>query len=148
MRCFCWGGGGCLCVSGWVRGRKALCRSSGACLRLAGGGRSGPAASVSRGGGGGGMGQEGIGGALATPTHHRTPKNAVEGNGPERRPQRRLDRQLEEVAKAVGGGYCRLHMPLRLALGLRGTVAGHELGPLEGGWGVPPPLPMHPCAVF
>ena len=27
--------------------------------------------------------------------------------GPQRRPQRRLGRRLEEVAKAVGGGYCR-----------------------------------------
>ena len=36
-------------------------------------------------------------------------------------------------------------MPLKLALGVRGTVAGHRLGALEGGGGVPPPLPMHPC---
>ena len=33
-------------------------------------------------------------------------------------------------------------MPLKLALGVRETVAGHRLGALEGG--VPPPLPMHP----
>ena len=39
-------------------------------------------------------------------------------------PRRRLDRQLEEVAKAVGGGYCRLQMPLRLALAVTG----------DGGW--------------
>ena len=31
------------------------------------------------------------------------------------------------------GGYCRLQMPLRLALGVRGTVAGRRLG------GLPPP---------
>ena len=45
----------------------------------------------------------------------------------------------------VGGGYCRLQMPLKLALGVRETVAGHRLGALEGegGGGVPPPLP--PC---
>ena len=48
-----------------------------------------------------------------------------EGKGPRSRPQRRLDGR---VAKAVGGGYCRLQMPLRLALGVRGTVAGHRLG--------------------
>ena len=54
---------------------------------------------------------------------------------PRRRPQRRLGRRLEEVAKAVGGGYCRLRMPLMLALGVRGTVAGHRLGALEGGGG-------------
>ena len=46
-------------------------------------------------------------------------------------------------AEAVGGGYCRLQMPLRPALGVRGTVAGHRLGPLEGG-GVPTPLVLHP----
>ena len=47
--------------------------------------------------------------------------------------------RLEEVAKAVGGGYCRLQMPLKPALGVRGTVAGHRLGALEGVGGVPPP---------
>ena len=66
------------------------------------------------------------------------PRAALEGKGPQRRPQKRLDRRLEEVAKAVGGGYCRLQMPLRPALGVRGTVAGHRLGALEGGRGVPP----------
>ena len=61
----------------------------------------------------------------------------------QRRPQKRLGRRLEEVAKAVGGGYCRLQMPLRLALAVRETVAGHRLGALPGGGGgVPPPLPM------
>ena len=33
-------------------------------------------------------------------------RDALEGKGPHGRPQKRLDRQLEEVAKAVGGGYC------------------------------------------
>ena len=32
----------------------------------------------------------------------------------------------------VGDGYCRLSMPLKLALGARATVAGHSLGALEG----------------
>ena len=47
-------------------------------------------------------------------------------------------------------------MSLRLALAVRETVAGHWLGALERGGGVPPtrrnvtqgvppPLPMHPC---
>ena len=58
-------------------------------------------------------------------------RNASEGKGPQRRPQKRLDRRLEEVAKAVGGGYRRLQMPLSLALAVRGTVAGHRLGALE-----------------
>ena len=51
-------------------------------------------------------------------------RHALDGKGP----QKRLDRRLEEVAKAVGGGYCRLQMPLRLALDVGGTVAGHRLG--------------------
>ena len=67
------------------------------------------------------------------------PRDALEGKGPQRRPQWRLGRRLEEVAKAVGGGYCRLQMPLKLALGVRGTVAGHRLGALEGGGGGFPP---------
>ena len=68
-------------------------------------------------------------------------RDASEGGGPQRGPQKRLDRRLEGVAKAVGGGYFRLQMPLKLALGVWGTVAGHRLGALEGGQGggVPPP---------
>ena len=50
---------------------------------------------------------------------------------------RELGRRLEEVAKAVVGGYCRLQMPLKPALGVRGTVAEHRLGALEGGGGLP-----------
>ena len=46
---------------------------------------------------------------------------------------------MEEVAKAVGGGYCRLQMPLKLALAIRETVAGRWQGALEGGWGTSPP---------
>ena len=34
-------------------------------------------------------------------------------------------------------------MPLRLALGVRGTVAGRRMGARRGK-GVPPPHPMHP----
>ena len=60
-------------------------------------------------------------------------RGAVEGKGPQRWSQQRLGRRLEEVAKAVGGGYCRLQMPLRLALSVRGTVAGRRLGAVEGG---------------
>ena len=37
--------------------------------------------------------------------------------------RRRLGRRLEGVAEAVGGGYCRLQMPLRPAVGVGGTVA-------------------------
>ena len=56
----------------------------------------------------------------------------MEGEAP--RP-RWVDRRLEEVAKALGGGYCRLQMPLRLALAVRETVG--RLGALEGV--APPP---------
>ena len=52
---------------------------------------------------------------------------ALEGKGPQRAPQRRLDRRLEEAAEAVGGGYCRLQMPLKLALAV-----------MEGGCTSPP----------
>ena len=60
-------------------------------------------------------------------------RDALERKGPQRRPQRRVDRRSEEVAEAVGCGYCRLQMPLKLALAVRGTVAGHRLGAPEGG---------------
>ena len=69
-------------------------------------------------------------------------RDALEGEGAQRWFQKRSDRRLEEVAQAVGGGYCRLQMPLKLAFGVRETVAGHRLGALEGG-GYPPPVPMH-----
>ena len=62
-------------------------------------------------------------------------RTAFEGKGPQRGPQKRLGRRLEEVAKAVGGGYCRLQMPLKPAFGVRETVAGHRRGALEGGGG-------------
>ena len=48
---------------------------------------------------------------------------------------------MDEVLKAVGGGYCRLPMPLKLALAVRETVAGHRLGTLEGGGGGLPIIP-------
>ena len=75
--------------------------------------------------------------------HTAVSRDALEGKGPQRRPQQRLGRRLEEVAKAVGGGYCRLQMPLNLAVAVRETVARHRLGPLVGG-GDPPPFAMHP----
>ena len=72
-------------------------------------------------------------------------RGCITRKGPQRRPPRRLGRRLEEVAKAVGGGYCRLQMPLTPAFAVRGRVAGHRLA-LEGRRGVPPPpLPMHPA---
>ena len=69
---------------------------------------------------------------------YRLYRDALEAKGPQRRLQKRLDRRLEEVAKAVGGRYCRLQMPWEPALGVRGAVAGHRLGALEGGGYLPP----------
>ena len=67
--------------------------------------------------------------------------DALAGTRPQRGAQKRLGRRLEAVAKAVGGGYCRIQMPLKLALAIRETVAGHRLGALDegGGGGLPPP---------
>ena len=69
-------------------------------------------------------------------------RHALEGKGPQRAGQERLDRRLEEVAKAVWGGYCRLEGPLKPALAGGGKVAGHRLGALEvgGGGGYLPPF--------
>ena len=66
-------------------------------------------------------------------------RDALEGKGLQRRPEKRLDRRLEEVAKAVGGGYCRLPKPFKLAPAVRETVAGDRLGALEAGGGGSPP---------
>ena len=70
-----------------------------------------------------------------SPSDSPDPRDALEGGGPQRRPQRRSGRRLEGVANAVGGGYCRLQMPLKPAFGVKETVSGHMLGALEGGGG-------------
>ena len=76
--------------------------------------------------------------------------DALEGKGPQRRPQQRLGRRLEGVAKAVGGGYRRLRMPFSLALAVRGTWLGIGWAPWRGkgslppSKGVPAPPPTHP----
>ena len=56
-------------------------------------------------------------GFCAPPTlsHEGPHRDVLEGKGPQRWPQRRLHRRLEEVAKAVGDGFCQLQMPLKLA---------------------------------
>ena len=82
-------------------------------------------------GSGGGVFLPGVGGGSS----QGSGRVALEGKGPQRQPQQRLDGRLEEVVKAVWGGYCRLRMPLRLVLGVGGTAAGHRLGALEGGGG-------------
>ena len=58
-------------------------------------------------------------------------RDALEGKGPWRWPQRRVGGRLEEVAEAVGAGYRRLEMPLKPALAVR----EHRLGALKGGGG-------------
>ena len=45
--------------------------------------------------------------------------------------------------RRLGGGYCRLHMPLRLAFAVRETVAGCRPGAQEGGRGVTSPPRSH-----
>ena len=72
-------------------------------------------------------------------------QGCIRREGAEGWPQKQLDRRLEEVAKAVGGGYCRLQMPLKTALGARKTVLGVGWAPWRGA-GVPSPLPMHPTS--
>ena len=76
----------------------------------------------------------------------RLGRDALVGNGPWRLPQKRLDRRLEEIAKAVGGSCCQKQMPLKPALGVRETVAGHRLGGggTEGGRGYLPPFQCIP----
>ena len=51
---------------------------------------------------------------------------------------KRLDKRLEEVAKPVAGGNCRLQTPSKPALAVRGTVPGHRPGVLEGRRPPPP----------
>ena len=65
----------------------------------------------------------GVMGGWCVPPPPPPARDASEGKGPQRRPHRRLDRRLEEVAKAVGGGYCRLQMPLELVVAIRDHVA-------------------------
>ena len=44
-------------------------------------------------------------------------RDAFEGKGSQRRPRKRLDRRLQQVAKAVGGCYCGLQMPNKCTTG-------------------------------
>ena len=82
-----------------------------------------------------------LGSLLTCDTHWCTPgaRDALEGKWPQRRPQKQKDRRSEEAAKAVGGSYYRLRMPLNPALAVRETVAGHRLAAPRGGGGSPSP---------
>ena len=64
-------------------------------------------------------------------------RDALERKGIQRLPHKRLSRRLEEFATAVGGGYHRLQMPLRLALAVTEPVTGHRLGAPRGGTSPP-----------
>ena len=86
-------------------------------------------------------------GAVAPRVHRACTVAAVGGQTPVKHPklhtpkQPRQTQKTEEVAEAVGGGYCRLQMPLKLALAVTETGAGHALGTLGGGGRrVPPPF--------
>ena len=48
--------------------------------------------------------------------------------------------------QAVGGGYYRLQMPLRLALGVRGQWLGVGWAPWRAGGGTPPPFQCIPAS--
>ena len=70
----------------------------------------------------------------------------LEGKAPRWQPQKQLDRRLEEFAKAVGGGCCRLQMPLTPPLGITwrplasgGQWLGIGWAPWMGGRGTSPP---------
>ena len=73
-----------------------------------------------------------------------SPRQALEGKGPQGRPQRRLDRRLEEVDQAVVGGYCWLQMPLKhLPSGRQWLGVGRA--PWRGEGPPPPSLQCIPC---
>ena len=62
-----------------------------------------------------------------------------EGKGPQRRPQKRLGRRLEEVAKAVGGRLLSVTNAIEAGtLPLGSALAGRPRGGKEGA-GTPPP---------
>ena len=79
--------------------------------------------------------------ALSGPPPPPPPRDASEGKGPRRRPQKRLGRRLEEVLGAVTVGYKSRggwHLPPV------GQWLGIGRAPCRGGGGVPRPLPMPP----
>ena len=77
---------------------------------------------------------------MTSAVRQRRSTDELEWKAPQRWPQNRLDWRLQDVAKAVGGGYYQLQMPLKLLVtnaieagtSFREPVAGQRLGPLEG----------------
>ena len=74
---------------------------------------------------------------MTSPT--AVPPGILEGKGLQRLPQKQFDWRLEKVAEAVRVGYCRLQMPLKLALGVRETLS---LGLGWAPWKRMPPPPL------
>ena len=77
-----------------------------------------------------------------TVTLYSCPQGCIRREGASEAASKAVRQAVGGVAKAVGGGYYRLQMPLSPALAVRGTVAGHRLRALEGGGGgglYPPP---------
>ena len=74
------------------------------------------------------------------------PRDALEGQGPQRWPQRRLDRRLEEAGEPLGAGNVgyKCHGAWHLASGKRSLGIGCTPWRV-GGFPPPSPLPMHPC---
>ena len=62
----------------------------------------------------------------------RTTRDALEGKGPQRRPQKRLDRRLEEVAKAIGGRVLSVTNAIEAGTCHRRHSGWDWLGALEG----------------
>ena len=71
------------------------------------------------------------------------PRDVLEGKGPQRRPQKRLDRRLEEVAEAVGGRLLSVTNARGWHLASGGQWLGIGWAPWRRGRGVPPPPPSN-----
>ena len=68
------------------------------------------------------------------------PRDALEGKGPQRRPQRRLGRRSEEVAKALGGRLLSVTNAIEAGTWRQGDSGWAQAGrPGGGGGGTSPP---------
>ena len=73
------------------------------------------------------------------------PRDALEGEGPQRRPRRPLDGGSEDVAEAVGGRLLSVTNTIEVGTWRQGDGAWAWAGRPGGGGGYLPPLPMPPC---
>ena len=83
--------------------------------------------------GGGCRGAGAAGNAGAGLEAEPLPRDASEGEGPQRRPQKRLDRRLEGVTKAGGGRLLSVTHAIEAGSCRQGTAAGRKLGGGRGG---------------